>query len=246
MLRNSLYKGDVQYTISNENKIQTKKRKLDPLNVGYIIRDFEDLSIVKKCKSKDCFSNILSSRKPYGIRSDVFNTEEKYIHNSDKEGDYTLHGGKGYKGGTERVIGYISPSEYVIEQNASEISKWKLFFSKAYSIDATVPPEIVIAMPNVICTEMYLRIGPFDTEFECKNCLNYIKTKFFRHLLQVRRFGMNMSQKIFNSIPLQNFTSNSDINWNESIPEINKQLYDKYKLDDKERKWIEEKVKEME
>jgi len=246
MLRNSSYNGETQYTISNEGKAKTIKRKLDPLDIGYIIRNTEDLSIVKNCKSKNNFSNIVSSQKPYGFRSDVFNTKEKYIHSTYQKGDYTLHGGEGYKGGTKRVVGYISPSEYKITQNAEEINKWKLFFSKAYSIDATVPPEIIVAGPNIICTEMYLRIGAFDTKIECENCLKYIKTKFFRHLLQIRRFGLNMSQKIFSSIPLQDFTSKSDIDWTKPIAQINKQLYDKYKLDKNEREWIEGKIKEME
>jgi hypothetical protein len=246
MLRNSIYNGEIQYTISNEGKAKTMKRRLDPLNIGYIIRNTEDLSIVEKCKSKNLFSDIVSSRKPYGIRSDVFNTKEKYIHSTYKKGDYTLHGGEGYKGGTKRVVGYISPSEYTITQNAKEINKYKLFFSKAYSIDATVPPEIIVAEPSIICTEMYLRIGAFNTKTECENCLKYIKTKFFRHLLQIRRFGLNMSQKIFSSIPIQDFTSKSDIDWSKPIAEINKQLYDKYKLSKAEREWIEEKIKDME
>ena len=41
-------------------------------------------------------------------------------------------------------------------------------------------------------------------------------------------------------------TSNQDINWSQSIAEINQQLYKKYGLSDEEIAFIEEKVKEME
>ena len=40
--------------------------------------------------------------------------------------------------------------------------------------------------------------------------------------------------------------SNSDIDWSKSATEIDKQLYKKYGLDEREIKFIEEKVREME
>ena len=47
------------------------------------------------------------------------------------------------------------------------------------------------------------------------------------------------------NIPLQDFTAASDIDWSKSIPEIDKQLYAKYGLDEKEIAFIESHVKEM-
>ena len=41
-------------------------------------------------------------------------------------------------------------------------------------------------------------------------------------------------------------TSNQDINWSQSIAEIDQQLYRKYELSEEEITFIEEKVKEME
>lgn len=46
-------------------------------------------------------------------------------------------------------------------------------------------------------------------------------------------------------VPLQDFTSNSDIDWSKSIPEIDRQLYKKYGLDKGEMEFIESMVKEM-
>jgi type II restriction enzyme len=46
-------------------------------------------------------------------------------------------------------------------------------------------------------------------------------------------------------IPLQNFTSGSDIDWTKSIADIDCQLYIKYGLDDNEVAFIESHVKEM-
>ena len=46
-------------------------------------------------------------------------------------------------------------------------------------------------------------------------------------------------------VPLQDFTSSSDIDWSKSIAEIDEQLFDKYGLDEQERNFIRTKVKEM-
>lgn len=47
-------------------------------------------------------------------------------------------------------------------------------------------------------------------------------------------------------VPLQDFTSSSDIDWTKSIHDIDLQLYEKYGLTDDERQFIETHVKAME
>lgn len=47
-------------------------------------------------------------------------------------------------------------------------------------------------------------------------------------------------------VPLQDFTDKSDIDWSQSIHDIDQQLYRKYGLSDEEIQFIEEKVKSME
>lgn len=48
------------------------------------------------------------------------------------------------------------------------------------------------------------------------------------------------------NVPLQDFTSASDIDWTQSIPDIDKQLYKKYNLSPEEITFIESKIKAME
>jgi hypothetical protein len=76
--------------------------------------------------------------------------------------------------------------------------------------------------------------------------LSYIKSKFFRALLFYNRHSLNISRESFELIPLQNFTSNSDINWNLPTEDIDKQLYTKYGLDKTEIIFIESMIKPME
>lgn len=46
-------------------------------------------------------------------------------------------------------------------------------------------------------------------------------------------------------VPVQNFTPNSDIDWSQSVADIDRQLYAKYGLNDEEITFIESHVKEM-
>lgn len=58
--------------------------------------------------------------------------------------------------------------------------------------------------------------------------------------------GVHMnSPKVYKYVPLQDFTSNSDIDWSKSVAEIDRQLYDKYKLTDDEIEYIEKTIKPM-
>ncbi|OUQ49732.1 type II restriction endonuclease [Alistipes sp. An116] len=55
----------------------------------------------------------------------------------------------------------------------------------------------------------------------------------------------NIAKDKFAYIPILDFTSNNDINWSKSIPEIDQQLYLKYHLTDKEIAFIEKMIKAM-
>ena len=47
-------------------------------------------------------------------------------------------------------------------------------------------------------------------------------------------------------VPLQDFTSKSDIDWSRPVPEIDAQLYAKYGITKPEQKFIESMIKPME
>ena len=106
--------------------------------------------------------------------------------------------------------------------------------------------EPMIETPETGATETFLSIGNFKTEIEARNVSKYIKTKLARTLLSVLKVTQNGNKPVWRMIPLQNFTSSSDIDWTKSIPEIDQQLYKKYGLTEKEIDFIETHVKEME
>ena len=102
-----------------------------------------------------------------------------------------------------------------------------------------------IAEPYIGSTSTFMSIGNFGTLLECTNCAKYLKTRFSRTLLGTKKFTRDNPPAVWANIPLQDFTSNSDIDWNKSISDIDKQLYQKYGLSDDEINFIETHVKEM-
>lgn len=212
-----------------------------------VIRDFRQQSIVGKASNCKKFSEIVSSRNPYGIGADIFNNEDKYagVLFRDPTDDMCLiYGVKGIKGGAKRVTGYVNKD--IIKTEARGLDKYKILFGKAYMTTSTTPPALIYAEPNTACSETFLQIGPFDAKTEQQNCGKYIHTKFFRALLFFNRSSMNISNTTFALIPLQDFTDKSDIDWSKSVAEIDKQLYAKYNLDDTEIAFIESMIKPME
>ncbi|UXZ05674.1 Eco57I restriction-modification methylase domain-containing protein [Moraxella nasicaprae] len=105
--------------------------------------------------------------------------------------------------------------------------------------------EPLIGEPLIGYTETFISIGCFNTLLEAENCLKYVKSKFARTMLGVLKITQDNTKEKWSKVPLQDFTENSDIDWSQSIAEIDKQLYAKYGLSDDEIAFIESKVKEM-
>ena len=85
----------------------------------------------------------------------------------------------------------------------------------------------------------------FYSEVKLVPLSRYLKTKFVRMLIMLAKANQNGTRKTYRFVPLQNFTNESDINWSQSIAEIDQQLYRKYELSEEEIMFIEENVKEM-
>lgn len=80
--------------------------------------------------------------------------------------------------------------------------------------------------PNSVCSETYLCIGYKQTqklysEIECRNMVDYIKTKFFRFMVFVKKKTQHCPSSVFQFVPLQDFSKS----WTDA------ELYDKYGLD---------------
>ena len=75
--------------------------------------------------------------------------------------------------------------------------------------------------------------------------LKYVKSKFARTLLGILKVTQDNSKETWRFVPLQDFTSNSEIDWSKSVSEIDQQLYVKYGLSEDEISFIESMIKPM-
>ncbi len=141
-------------------------------------------------------------------------------------------------------------SDYINKPYAND--KYRVIIPKAYGtgitgvgVTASLIGKPFVIKPNEAFTEMYISIGDFESEQSALNALKYVKSKFARVMLAVLKVTQDNTKEKWSKVPLQDFTSNSDIDWSKSIPEIDQQLYAKYKLSKDEIEFIESHVKPM-
>jgi hypothetical protein len=135
--------------------------------------------------------------------------------------------------------------EYVTGPAA--LGAFKVALSKASGsgeFGETFSPPLVLG-PGVAVTGTFITVGSFATELEGQACVKYIKSKFTRALLGVLKVTQDNMARVWKHVPLQDFSSESDIDWSKSISEIDRQLFAKYEFDPGEITFIESHIKPM-
>lgn len=127
------------------------------------------------------------------------------------------------------------------------LHKYKVALPKANGsghFGETLAPPVVMA-PKTAVTGTFITVGAFDTESEAQACLKYLKSKFSRAMLGIRKVTQDNLARVWTHVPAQDFTDDSDLDWSKSVPEIDEQLYKKYGLSASEIDFIESNVKAM-
>lgn len=132
-------------------------------------------------------------------------------------------------------------------KHVSNLDKYKVFISKAAGIGSfgEVLPDSVLGYPGDGATVTFIGIGHFETEAEAINCAKYICTKFVRTLLGVLKVTQDLTTPKWRYVPLQDFSSSSNIDWSKPVSDIDRQLCKKYGLTQNEIHFIETHVKKM-
>ena len=152
------------------------------------------------------------------------------------------------------VIGLISAKRtwrYIkrcyIDDSNELLNKWKVLLPKSNG-SGTLGELLstpLIAKPLEGYTQTFIGIGAFETEEEAQAAYKYVVSKFARTMLGVLKITQDNPPEKWKYVPLQDFSSSSDIDWSQSIQSIDSRLYDKYGLSEEERNFIETHVKEM-
>lgn len=231
-------KGDCKIITHSNGKIVSKStRPLLEKNCDIFIRNNELVTIFRKvsAKNENSFMDIVSARKPYGIGGDFFKNPSKYglpkISQDKLDNCITIHGLLNNK----RTKRYVT-KDYPLPKR-DFINDYKIFIARnqGSGIFGEAFSESILAGPNEVCTETFIVIGPFKNEEEMKNCYAYTKTKFFRTMVGVRKIDQGAPQGVYKYVPIQDFTKR----WTDI------ELYKKYNLSEKEIRFIEENVQEM-
>lgn len=217
----------------------TANRSLLEKGADVFIRFNEGLSILKKVVSVETgqseslllpeskrFNRLVSSRKPFAL-------ETTFKGKATKRADDVLiyqNGGRGY------VARNSVPS------GTELIDKWKIYVGRAAPGTGnrdTYPHRILstpfIGEPGSICSETYLCIGPFDTQFEAESALSYLSCRLTRLLILLHKPSQDTTRKVYTFVPTQEWTKQ----WTDD------DLYAKYGISDSEIEFIEKVVRPM-
>ena len=198
-------------------------------NLEIFIRDTIVCNIIQKIAkfNETKMSTFAFKQKPFGLRTNFTD----FV----KNGKVKLYTKK-----TEKGFAYINESS--VTNNLESINDWKVVTSRSTSVPEEDNGQVLrmsqtfIVEPNAVTTESYVVIGSFKTEVEAKNCLSYVKTKFFRLLCQMTIVSPDVSPRTFDLVPIQNF----DESWTDD--KINK----KYIITKEEQDYINSLIRPIE
>ena len=190
----------------------------------------EALSIIRKVteKKEKTFSTTVGTQTAFGFITTFRSTTEYF------DGAIALH--------TSGGINYVKRED--VKKAQEWIDLYKVIFSTATAEHAGTPDKsgkyrvlssLRIIKPNEICSQSYFVGNVFKTQDEAVNCMEYLKTKFVRFLLQQLITGQHLSADKFRFVPLQDFTCL----WTDD------KLYKKYNLTEEEIIFIESMIKPM-
>ena len=193
----------------------------------------EDYKYIESKLSKGHKNDLTTSifEKLPEIFKDEVNDEENYIKIIGREK-------------SRRVYKWIN-KDYITENE--NLYAYKIILPKSNGSGAIgeVLSTPLIGEPLIGYTQTFISIGFFETRYEAESCMKYIKGKFARCLLGIYKITQDNPPEKWRFVPIQDFTEKSDIDWSQTIPEIDQQLYKKYNLSKEEIDFIEEKVQEM-
>ena len=199
-------------------------RHLDAYDI--LVRRNEAVPILDKviAKNEAKLDARISSGKPFGLRT-------------------FFHGRAQPKGlsnpvklfGSQRVS-WVERSD--IPSNARWIDDWKVLMTAVQGTSAAVETKFlskpIIAGPGSACTETYLVAGLFESEDEAINYAKYLRTRFVRFLVSLRKATQHATRDVYAFVP--------DLPMNQTWTDS--KLYKRYGLIKDEIEFIESQVAE--
>lgn len=240
------YYGKCTFAIHKKGMVNIKVERLNESGSGIIIRDVMASKIVEKITMiegdylKDSINNFSSyvSPKHYFDRDELLSSNWKgYVREKDLE-----HPVKYYLNRQLESCGYGWIRALDIPKCKETLPLHKIYIPKAGGSgnDPIVLGKPIYGEPGSVCSYTYLVIGYSPerhnlNETECHNVISYLKTRFFRYLVSVKKKTQDNPRDVFQFVPLQDW----------SKPWTDAELYKKYNLSKEEIDYIESMIKPM-
>jgi site-specific DNA-methyltransferase (adenine-specific) len=209
------------------------QRALNEFDV--FVRDKRAVDILHKvlAAGERPFEELVSGDTPFGLATNF----SGYTRNrTPKDGQVRLYANVG----TTRVQGAMARE--TITKNAHLIDVWKLFLPKTGSgrerersgVDLVLGPSM-IGEPGSVCTQTYLVAGPLGSEIEAHSVESYLRTRFARFLVSLRKPSQDVFRSMYRWVPVQPW----DRLWTDA------DLYKKYGITTDEQAFIESMIRPM-
>lgn len=193
-------------------------------------------------------ANRQSKGHKYSLGANVFDIFPELFYDEKPSSEYAQILGRE---GTSRCFKWFK-SSYIT--HADNFDKYKVIISKADGaagvigkpVPARILGKIEILAPYAAYTDTFIGIGRFGTRLEAEACKKYIMTMFARTMLGTIKVTQDNSKALWLNVPLQDFTASGDIDWTQTVADIDRQLFRKYGLSEAETDFIKRTVKPME
>jgi len=216
-------------TVVRDDEKTATLRQLDEFDV--FVRDPRAVEILRKVLNvgEPPITDILTADTPFGIAT---NFDE--FHNNRQSGDIALH----YVRSGKRAIGFIP--RHMITKNTHLIDKWKVLVPEAGSDGGQKIPDSVLGKPWLspppsVATQTFLALW-VTSEDEARSLESYYRTKFFRHLVSLRKLTQHALRSTYSWVPIQTW----NCQWTDEI------LYKKYGFTAEEIDYVEAVIRPME
>jgi site-specific DNA-methyltransferase (adenine-specific) len=127
-----------------------------------------------------------------------------------------------------------------VPRNDAWIDEWKVLLGAAYGAGDSFPHQIynypIISGPGTACTETYLVIDRFKYEIRAKRFAAYLRTRFVRFLVSLRKYTQHLYNERFQFVP----DLPMDQEWTDEM------LFKKYGISKSEVSFIESMIRPME
>ena len=224
------YTGPVEFIDRTGGADNRQTRQLFEEGLDVILSSYIQSEMIKKVRNSDDFTSIMcitTGRNAFGIvgKQDIV--------------DKISGPNKTY--GPVKLVCMKKEIRWTKSENITKghaiANSYKVFISKSAgdpAKDRKVIGTPYVAGPNEVCTDSLIPIGAFNSIEEAQNLAKYLQTKFVRYLISILKKSQNVYQNVYEFVPLQDFSNDSDIKWNTIIPDIDVQLYKKYGFTDEE------------